>query len=380
MRILINCSGRLAGGGLQVADSVCNSLNEFPNHSFTVVLSKYMIATKSRMQKSQSTNVKIIDYTINKSSLGLLLFGRDKFLDSIVENENIDIVLSIFGPIIWIPRCIHFCGFARSHLVIPESPYFSRFTQIERIKENIHNRILKYLFERTTKFYFTENPYITEKLKKLIKGTQVITITNYYNQVFDIPENQKYRKLPTFGGNTILTVSNMYPHKNLEIAVPISRYLKRKYPDFKFRFIITVDQKQYPLLDDDVKDCFCFLGTVDISECPSIYEQCDIVFQPTLLECFTATYPEAMRMRKPIITTDIEFAKGLCADAALYYSPLSAEDAAECIYRVANNSDVISNLVRKGTERLKKFDTYAQRSRKMIAACEKLCKDGYLYK
>ena len=67
---------------------------------------------------------------------------------------------------------------------------------------------------------------------------------------------------------------------------------------------------------------------MDITECPSLYEQADVMFQPTLLECFSATYPEAMKMQRPIVTTDIEFAHGLCGPAAHYYSPLSAEDAA----------------------------------------------------
>lgn len=37
---------------------------------------------------------------------------------------------------------------------------------------------------------------------------------------------------------------------------------------------------------------------------------------PSLLECFTATYPEAMRMERPIVTTDLAFAQGLCGEAA----------------------------------------------------------------
>ena len=58
---------------------------------------------------------------------------------------------------------------------------------------------------------------------------------------------------------------------------------------------------------------------MDISECPSLYRQSTFAFQPTLLECFTATYPEAMRSGKPIVTPDLEFARGLCGGAAVYY-------------------------------------------------------------
>ena len=90
----------------------------------------------------------------------------------------------------------------------------------------------------------------------------------------------------------------------------------------------------------------------------------------TLLECFSATYPEAMRMRRPIVTTDIEFAHGLCGDAAVYYDALSPQAAAEAIYRVATERDLRARLVAAGTEQLKRFDTYTARAEKLIRLVE----------
>ena len=49
-------------------------------------------------------------------------------------------------------------------------------------------------------------------------------------------------------------------------------------------------------------DWLLAVGGVDIRECPSLYEQCDFMFLPTLLECFSASYAEAMKMRRPILT------------------------------------------------------------------------------
>lgn len=43
--ILINASNLKKGGGLQVADSICILLNEYKQHQFVVVLSRYMIST-----------------------------------------------------------------------------------------------------------------------------------------------------------------------------------------------------------------------------------------------------------------------------------------------------------------------------------------------
>lgn len=371
MNILVNCSGRLAGGGLQVADSVCTSLYKFPRHRFVVVLSHYMSRTKERMQNFVPDNVKLVDYYL-QHSFKVIATGRNSFLDSLVEREKIDCVLSIFGPILWVPKCAHVCGFARAHLVLQDSPYYSRFSAYALFVERMRNAALKYFFKRSAKYYFTENPYITARYGNLLKGKKVITITNYYNQVFDDKDQQVYHQIPPFDGLKLLTISNYYPHKNLDIAIGISKSLKRKYPTFRFRFYFTIDKDKYPRIDNEIEDCFCFLGTVDISECPSLYEQCDVEFQPTLLECFTATYPEAMRMHKPIITTDVEFARGLCGDAALYYSPLSCEDAAETIYKLAHDEHLQESLVDNGIRQLHKYDTYEERVEKMISYCEKV--------
>lgn len=371
MNILINCSGRLAGGGLQVADSVCTSLYKFSKHRFVVVLSHYMSRTKKRLQEQVSANIKLVDYDLQKS-FKVIVTGRNAFLDSLVERENIDCVLSIFGPILWVPKCVHVCGFARGHIVLPDSPYYTRFGVYKLFVEKMRNAALKYFFKRSTKNYFTENPYITARLSNLFKGAKVATITNYYNQVFDERSKQVFHEIPPFDGLKLLTISNYYPHKNLDIAIGISKYLKHKYPTFHFRFYFTIDKTEYPRIDAEIEDCFCFIGTVDISECPSLYEQCDIEFQPTLLECFTAAYPEAMRMRKPIITTDIEFARGLCGNAALYYNPLSCENAAETIFKLAHDKPLQRSLVDNGVRQLRNYDTYEERIKKMISYCEKV--------
>ena len=123
---------------------------------------------------------------------------------------------------------------------------------------------------------------------------------------------------------------------------------------------------------EDVKRDILLIGKVDISQCPSLYQQADIAFQPTLLECFTATYPDAMRMKVPILTTDLEFAHGLCQDSAVYYNPLDPEDAADKLYQLAIDNELQYKLVENGKNQLLKFDNSEQRADKLIRLCETL--------
>ena len=369
MNILINASNLKKGGGLQVADSISKSLNQFPQHNFIVVLSTFFPKTGTEIE--HYANVKVYTYNV-KNNIQTLILGRDEFLDGLVEQHKIDVVMTVFGPSRWNPRCTHLSGFALSFLVMPESPYFQRIDWKEKLKANLRNKLWEVYFRRSAKYFFTENPMISERVEKLFKGSKVFTATNYYNQVFDQPEEWVEHPLPKFDGISLLNISTPYPHKNLNIAIDILGLMTERHPDLRLRFVYTIDESDMPQLPTEMRDNFLFIGRVNVDECPSLYQQCEISFQPTLLECFTASYPEAMRMARPIVTTSMAFAQGLCGKAAAYYSPLNADEAAEAIYKVATDVEYREQLVEAGKEQLKTYDTYDERAKKLIGLCEEI--------
>ena len=368
MNILINCSNLSGGGGGQVADSICSYTNIFPQHRFVIVYSRALKVMGEKVKEYD--NVESIEYNYPLKDYKSLITGRNTYLDNLVDNKHIDCVLTVFGPMKWKPYCPHVCGFALPHLVLPESPYFRSLPLKQRLKTNLSMAIDTFIFRHGSKFLYTENPYITERVQRLINGSQVRTISNNYNQVFDHKDKWVIRRLEDFDGISLLTLASPYPHKNIPITIQIARILKDKYPGFKFRFVLSINKEDFPSFEDSLEDCFVFLGKVSIEECPSLYEQCDVAFLPSLLECFSAMYAESMRMRRPIITTDLPFARGLCKDAALYYEPLSAEDAAEKIFSLSKNEVVQKDLVNKGVVQLKNFDTSEQRAEKVFKYCE----------
>ena len=372
MNILVNASNLSGGGGAQVADSICSYLNRYSQHQFTVVLSRCFDSTAKLLESYP--NVKVERHSLRSGDLSSFITFRNKYLDSIVERDGIECVFSIFGPVKWRPKCPHVSGFALSHIVMPESPYFQRMNWKEHLKWRKNINVWKYVFRRSVDALITENPLITERLRRVIRGKRIETISNNYNQVFDHPEKWVIYQLPPFDGVSLLDITAPGPHKNVTIALDVARILKDRFPNFKFRFVFTFDRYAYPKIPQDLEECFLFIGKVSIAECPSLYEQCDMEFQPTLLECFTATFPEGMRMGTPIVACDLEFARGLCGEAAIYYDPLSAESAAECIYRVATSPELTERLVKAGKKQLERFDTSLERADKSIKLCEDIAK------
>lgn len=376
MKILINASNLIGGGGAQVADSICTTLIHFLQHQFVVVLSSLLNTTAERIKNY--SNVTMYSYDYPTGDWKSLLSGRNFYLDNLVETEHVDMVFTIFSPMKWKPRVPHLAGFAISHLVMQESPFFQRMNFIQRFRWQVQLSLWKYIFNKTDYFY-TENQLISDRVQKLFPNKKVYTVTNYYNQVFDLPKLQIYHQLPNFNGWQLLNVGSSSPHKNLRISIEIARILKTDYWNViqesgkpNFRFLFTIKETDLGYIPSELKDHFFFIGKVDISEVPSLYQQTDILFQPTLLECFSAVYPEAMRMKRPIVTTDLEFAHSLCGDAALFYTATDPVSAAEKIVQVISNTNLRQQLVDNGAKELRKFDDYNSRSKKLIALCEQV--------
>ena len=69
------------GGGLQVADGICKSQKQFPQHNFIVVLSTFFPKTGEEIK--HYPNVKVYTYNV-KNNFQTLIMDRDKFLDGLV--------------------------------------------------------------------------------------------------------------------------------------------------------------------------------------------------------------------------------------------------------------------------------------------------------
>ena len=212
MRLLINASNLKQGGGVQVADSICQYLDRYPDFYFEVVLPPIMENTIKIV--SGFPNVSVTVYSI-RDTVGSILFQRDSVLDSLVKNRQIDAVLTVFGPSRWRPSVPHLSGFARAQLLPMDTPFFKTIS----IREQIRNKFIRWSFSRCADNYWTENPSISNLLKKAFPKKKIFTVSNNYNQIFDNKTLWKEHLLSPFRGITLLTVTNAYPHKNLALAI-----------------------------------------------------------------------------------------------------------------------------------------------------------------
>ena len=365
MKILINCSNLKVGGGLQVAHSFLYEINHNFNHQFTVVISDKLFELINI--EEFSSNFKFIKYTINPSLLKIFT-GNDSFLNKIEKEFKPDRVFSIFGSTYWKPKVKHVCGFAKPGYIYKESPYFNQLNILQKFKLNCIQFAHMYDFKNNNSLLITENEDVSNRLRKKV-SQKVVTVTNTFNQVFE--DETKWDKSLLIDNKNIdfklLTISANYPHKNLAIIKSVIPILKNLCPNFKFKFYLSLTKEDFEIdIKDPLNENIQFIGKVNINQCPGLYSQCDFLFLPTLLECFSASYCEAMFMKLPILTSDLSFARGICGDAAVYFNPTNPIDIANAIYDLAINKVKQAHLIKNGEAQLSTIETSQTRVKKYL--------------
>ncbi len=364
MRIVINASNLKIGGGLQVAESLIRELPAFREHEFLVIVSDELLSLLKDCHEKDG--IHIISYNMHANIINAI-WNHNHQLDQYTKEFKADAVFTIFGPSYWRPKVFHFCGFAIPHYLYhaKDTPFYSHLGKKKTIRLKLMRFLRIFSLKHSADLFVTETHDASRRLANLLQGRQVVTVPNCCNQIFDFPERQKKIEIPQFNGVTLLTVSAWYPHKNLDRLLGVAEYLQKKYPGFKFRFILTISDKALavPL---SLKENFLLIGKVPIEVLPSLYRQSNMMILPSLLECFSATYLEAMKSGLPILTSDLAFARDICGDAAKYFDPESSSSVGDAIYSLA--SDVLEQklLIEKGINKLKDYPNHHARLEKYL--------------
>lgn len=374
MKIIINTSNLYVGGGVQVSVSFINELYFFNNNDYYIFLSEAV--NKQIDTKNFPSNFHF--YRIKNSPASLKTRKKIVAKLNLLEKQiNPDIVFSVFGPSYWKPRTRHMMGFAIPWVHQPKSVAYNELGFFKRMKMRLWVKYVPFYTKCYASYYIIETEDGKSKLSNVlnIEKDKIFVVGNSYSSVFDNQEyllksNPNYIQLPKKEKEEyrLFLISHNYPHKNLKIINKIIPLLN----GLNIKFILTIDDVSYKQLFPLNNDKILNLGPISQKACPSIYEQCDIMFLPTFLEVFSAAYPEAMKMQKNILTSNYSFAKDICKGAALYFNPLEPEDIAHKIKHLVNDKNLQAKLIKNGNERLKKFETSKTRAEKYLEICENI--------
>lgn len=373
MRIIVNCSNLRIGGGIQVALSFIKELICLPLNEYHVFLSPQISSQINKNKYPYNFNFYHIAQSPSSCIYGYRVIIQLKKLENKIKP---DCVFTIFGPSYWTPKSPHLLGFAIGFYLYPESPFFNRINLFAKIKLKFLKKVHFFFFRKNANYYYIESEDAKQRLSNILSISQncIFAFSNTHHSVFNLPINGS-SILPPKNKNEIrlVTISSYELHENLEIIKNVIPILKKKN-SIKYIFILTIDNKIFQKKFQDIKSNIINLGPIPIIKCPKVYQESDFLFLPSLVDIFSASYPEAMKMKKPILTSDLSFAHDICGEAAMYFDPLDPEDIANKIIYLANNKDLQEKLIQKGEDRLKHFETPESRAKKLLEVCDKISK------
>jgi glycosyltransferase involved in cell wall biosynthesis len=232
------------------------------------------------------------------------------------------------------------------YLILGDIPLFKVTNQtvfiqqpnLSNIKENkfsartVKFRILRILFKINKRYV---KNYIVQSIcvEKMIGNSYSIPISYFklsphpVNPIFFSPNNiscqTQHTKLLLF------YPASFYPHKNHQIILDYISSYNNTDSNYIDSFIFTTKNVfNNPFIKE--------LGVLTSDECYELYKSSDALIFPSLMESYGLPLIEAMQMQLPIIVSDLDYAKWLCEDQAIYFNPTNMVSLHNAIIELYN--------------------------------------------
>ncbi len=288
-----------------------------------------------------------------------------------------DVTFTVFGPSYIKPRSPHLVGFAVPRLIYPESRAYANLDPVLRLRIWALDHFKKWHIRRAD-FLVVESETVRARAAKYLRFpiNRILVVKNTCSPSF---ETAVRHSTPTQAERfRILVPASFYPHKNLTI-VPSVAYELTHRTTVPFEFTLTLPPSspawsriRREAAERGVSTHVRTVGSVPHQQFAGLYRNADAVFLPTLLECSTAVYPESMAAKVPVVTSDLDFSREACGDAALYFRPESPAEGAAVLAALIADTNLRQRLIEEGTRMLASNYPTAQQKFEAQLACIRL--------
>ncbi len=351
--------GLSSAGGLSVAKNIVNSLiTVAPGNEYLFILPDDVGYEE---ELGISKKHRAVYVSRDRGTFRRILY--DLFtLPPLIKRWKADVVFCLGNFGLHDPGCFQAILYHKPHFVYPEVRFSQPFSA--RLK----NWLIRRQIERSlpkTHVVFCQTPAIQARFKNAFSYGGVIDILPNAVSKFATGDEDDATGLPAalkarLGSSRVklLALTRYYPHKNLDIFLDLFQRYREELRDFSV--VLTIEGSQHAgakrllkkIESNNLEDKIINIGPVEQTLLPALYRAVDALLLPTLLESFSGTYIEAMQFRRPILTSDRDFARAVCDDAALYFDPLSVEDIKAKLLTFAEDEALRGKLRERGRERI----------------------------
>lgn len=358
MRIAVVAHSLRTAGGLSVGKNIVSSLQRLaPQNTYLFLLPEN--AGYERLGLDESRH-QIVYHAKKFGIAGRFIFDAFQ-LKRIVRKFKPDVVLCLANQgagVKSFPQAI-LCH--DPHLFYPVKHYAAETSYRKLLKAYMKQRLACDL--NHTQLLLCQTPVAERRMKETFGYTGKTALcpnaVSKFAAIDDEADAAIPEKLAPYKDKfKLFCLTRYYPHKNLESIAA----MYEKYRD-ELRgtaVIITVEKGQHRKGDKFLRDIerrglnnsIINVGLLQQQELAGYYHACQALFLPTLLESFSGTYIEAMHFGLPILTSDLDFAREVCGQAAVYFDPWNVESIKDTVLRLKNNPQLSQELIARGKEEL----------------------------
>ncbi|WP_428741982.1 glycosyltransferase [Tenacibaculum sp.] len=344
MTILLNASQLKMAGGLNVSLNIIKNFCEILNNN------KYIIICPNIEEYRALKYLNLVKiYIPEKYDSFEYKFFLGVWLKKKIEEVNPTVVFNLCNT----PLKVKYKQLTMLHwpyAVYPESKVWEMMT----LKDKLIRKFKLYKFKKNINqhsVFTVQTDVMKNRLVKLYKLKNVFVVPNsinieYATNSIDSPSSllQKDNSYKYF-----LYPTKYYPHKNIEILIDVAKEIVKNKN--KFIIILTLNEKDKrvkKIINEinslKLSNVIINVGYLNFKEIHSVYNSVDAILMPTILETLGLPYLEAISLKKPLFTSDLDFSRSLCGDYGIFFNPFSYVDIYEKMKLIQNN-DVISKKI-----------------------------------
>ena len=368
MDVLLNFLPLKSGGGLQVGlDFLEHAQRASAQHRWFLVASEGTPLAHRRGASSVQVS-KVVS-----RSTGARLWFETVGCRELLRRHRPAVIYTQFGTQ-WPGAAdrVNVVGCAYSNLCYPEIDFWQRLPTPQRQWRQARDRLRRRRVQQADAVIFETEDLAERGIHHLGLKPDRVHVVRASASTLVGPESrhletaQRCETLPQ--GFRVLLLSVYHPNKNFEMLPRVAHALRQRAGDEDTVFIVTLPTQSSHWRDLaarasalGVADRLFNFGPVPQEGCAELYRACDAVILPSQLESFSNTIAEAWTLGRPLLTSDLPWARGLCADAAAYFEYDSANAAAERLCELRSDAAHREQLVEAGYRQLMRYPSSAQR-------------------
>lgn len=273
---------------------------------------------------------------------------------SLVRTLSIDAIFN-FADLIFPLQTPQIYFFDWLYFVYPDSTVWRRMGPKERLTRTLKSALMKASIGYVD-VVIAQTRTVAQRLAEVHGVRDAVVIPSAVTLEAQAEGRARDFRLPE-GKRKMLFLSNFAPHKNFDLVLPLARLLRERMPSTVL--VTTLSEAEdaprrflQQISAQGLREQVWNVGRVPREEVASLFRQTDALFLPTLLESYGLPFIEAMQNGRTIFTSDFEFTRDVCGDAAFYFDPLDPNSAFSALSEAFTNPRRVDEALRAGQQRV----------------------------